>query len=78
MRETTPSPPDSSAGAENSKGPAQAQLEKSTAIIRACDEQDVKALVSHATSKGGLLNDDLRQRACMVKPYFTSVSPSNS
>jgi hypothetical protein len=38
---------------------------KREAIERACQEKDVKALVGYATSPGGLLDDTLRQAACM-------------
>lgn len=41
-----------------------ARAEKVAAISRACDTNDVEALVSYATSEGGLLDDELRQRAC--------------
>lgn len=37
---------------------------KAEAIRRACDSRDIEALVSHATTEGGLLEDELRQRAC--------------
>lgn len=43
---------------------SKARKEKSEAIRRACDARDIEALVSHATTKGGLLEDELRQRAC--------------
>lgn len=39
--------------------------EKREAIKKACQENDVKALVGYATSPGGLLHDTLRQAACM-------------
>ena len=38
--------------------------EKADAIRKACDLQDLDALVSYAASKGGFLQDDLRQLAC--------------
>ena len=38
--------------------------EKADAIRRACDLQDLNALVSYAASEGGFLQDDLRQLAC--------------
>ena len=41
-------------------------LEKAEAIRRACDLRDIDALVSHATSEGGLLQDELRRLACML------------
>lgn len=40
--------------------------EKAEAIRRACDFRDIDALVSHATSEGGLLKDELRRLACML------------
>ncbi|KAF9885803.1 hypothetical protein FE257_012385 [Aspergillus nanangensis] len=39
------------------------RAEKETAIRRACDLRDFDALVSYATSEGGLLRDDIRQLA---------------
>ena len=38
--------------------------EKADAIRKACDLQDLDALVSYATSEGGFLQDDLRRLAC--------------
>jgi hypothetical protein len=46
---------------------AKSRAEKSAAIRRACDAGDVEALVSYATSEGGLLEDELRQRACTMR-----------
>ena len=40
------------------------RAEKADAIRQACDSHDVEALVSFATSDGGLLEDELRQKAC--------------
>lgn len=40
--------------------------EKVEAIRRACDLRDIDALISHATSEGGLLKDELRRLACML------------
>lgn len=40
------------------------QAEKARAIRKACATRDVEALAVHATSEGGLLEDDLRQIAC--------------
>ncbi|KAJ5477438.1 hypothetical protein N7539_007582 [Penicillium diatomitis] len=51
------------AEAENVKSPSAALDEKIAAIRRACGDGDVRALVSFATSEGGLLNDELRQAA---------------
>lgn len=42
----------------------QARAEKAEAIRKACDSHDVETLVSHATSEGGLLDDELRRKAC--------------
>jgi len=39
---------------------------KREGIRRACQEHDVKALVEYATSKDGLVDDDLRQLACRL------------
>lgn len=41
-----------------------ARAEKARAIRKACAMRDVEALAVHATSAGGLLEDDLRQIAC--------------
>jgi hypothetical protein len=46
----------------DSKRPGNEQ--KTRAIDDACDLQDYQALVSLATSSGGLLHDTLRQKAC--------------
>lgn len=43
---------------------AQARANKAEAIRKACDSCDIDALVSYATTDGGLLEDGLRQRAC--------------
>lgn len=43
---------------------AQALAGKAAAIRKACDSRDVEALVSYATTEGGLIEDELRQRAC--------------
>lgn len=55
-------------------------LEKSSAvdlkrqgIQRACQEHDVKALVEYTTTTGGLLDDDLRQVACMSPRGYVSA-----
>lgn len=47
-----------------SRQKAEARANKAEAIREACDSRDIKALVSHATTEGGLLEDGLRQRAC--------------
>jgi hypothetical protein len=47
---------------------------KQRAIETACQSRDVKALVEHATSSGGLLTDTLRQTACMSCPLFNNDS----
>jgi len=43
-----------------------ARAKKASAIRKACAAHDVEALVMHATSEGGLLEDELRQVACKV------------
>ena len=58
-----------------------ARAEKADAIRQACDCHDVEALVSFATSEGGLLEDELRQKACMydqngnrrLKPWINPI-----
>lgn len=52
-----------------------ARAEKSAAILRACDAGDVEALVSYATSEGGLLEDELRQRACTIRKCLVLDEP---
>jgi hypothetical protein len=52
-----------------------ARAEKAAAIHRACDAGDVEALVSYATSEGGLLEDELRQRACTMRKCHIQVEP---
>lgn len=39
--------------------------EKADLIREACEAHDLDALVSYATSEGGLLKDELRRLACM-------------
>jgi hypothetical protein len=46
---------------------------KRQGIQRACQEHDVEALVEYATTTGGLLDDDLRQAACMSQPGYLSA-----
>jgi hypothetical protein len=43
-----------------------ARSKKEEAIRKACNLRDLDALVSYATSEGGLLNDDLRRSACKL------------
>lgn len=45
---------------------AKARAEKAETIRQACDAHDIETLISSATTHGGLLDDELRQRACMV------------
>jgi len=40
------------------------RADKADAIRTACTSRDLDALVEHATSEGGLLDDELRQIAC--------------
>ena len=42
----------------------QARSKKARDIREACMSQDVEELIRHATSEGGLLEDELRQIAC--------------
>lgn len=76
-----PSPEDISESEEslkNLKGEKEARqmawAEKARAIRKACETRDVEALAVHATSAGGLLEDDLRQIAC----EFNTVMIYNS
>lgn len=39
---------------------------KRSLIIKACDERDVQGLANLAASSDGLINDEIRQIACMV------------
>ncbi|CAG8909482.1 unnamed protein product [Penicillium egyptiacum] len=64
------SPEDTSASDESSKNSKvneeakqMARSKKARAIRKACAARDVEALAVHATSEGGLLEDDLRQIA---------------
>lgn len=41
-----------------------ARSEKAEAIRQACRSRDTDAIISHAVSEGGLLEDELRQEAC--------------
>lgn len=68
-----PSFEDTSASEESFKNPkvnkgekGMARAEKVRAIRKACATRDVEALAAHATSEGGLLEDDLRQIACKL------------
>jgi len=45
---------------------------KHALIARACEEMDIDNLIRLATSEGGLLNDELRRRACEYKVYTSS------
>ena len=40
------------------------EREKTTAILEACRSHDLDALISLATSKSGLLGDEVRRTAC--------------
>jgi hypothetical protein len=69
--ETNPTSEDALASEDSSKrfslneGVQQmARAQKARAIRKACAVRDVEALAVHATSEGGLLEDDLRQIAC--------------
>lgn len=58
-------PEESLKNLKGNKGARQmARAEKARAIRRACATRDVEALAVHATSAGGLLEDELRQIAC--------------
>lgn len=37
---------------------------KHASVTRACQEDDIDSLIRLATSEGGLLNDNLRRKAC--------------
>jgi hypothetical protein len=45
---------------------ANTRSKKASAIRKACEAQDVEALAVHATSEGGLLEDEIRQLACRL------------
>lgn len=49
--------------------PGQETIDKRLKIVNACEGYDKELLVSLATSKGGLVDDDLRKVACS---YHTS------
>jgi TBC1 domain family member 20 len=53
------------------------QSTKREAIVRACREESVKQLIELATTRGGLLDDELRQSACTFNSHvldFTLVT----
>lgn len=58
---------ESSEGSLKSKQTNKARAEKPEAIRQACDSRDIEALVSYATTEGGLLEDEVRRRACKVQ-----------
>lgn len=55
-----------------------ARAEKAQAIRQACDTHDVEALISYATSEGGLIEDELRQKACKQYPFTEAIERSLS
>jgi hypothetical protein len=44
--------------------PEEAMNEKEAQILSACRKRDLESLVNLATSKPGLINDNLRRAAC--------------
>ncbi|KAJ5364043.1 uncharacterized protein N7496_009756 [Penicillium cataractarum] len=62
---------------------AKARAEKAAAIQHACDTGNVEALIAYATSEGGLLDDELRQRAwpiflqCDANSQLEDLKPLN-
>lgn len=50
---------------------------KRSKILRACQNHDVDKLVDLATTRGGLLHDELRRDACKGTPAAQSI-PCNS
>ena len=63
---STTLPTDQTAESLESQQKAKARAEKAETIRQACDARDIGTLISSATTEGGLLDDELRQRACMV------------
>ena len=66
---------DSSADCDNpalpEKSLARPKIEKTGRIRAACeDSENLEPLIALATSAGGLINDDLRQIACMAMTVF--------
>jgi TBC1 domain family member 20 len=51
------------------------QSTKREAIVRACREESVKQLIELATTRGGLLNDELRQSACKFNSRILDLPP---
>jgi hypothetical protein len=45
-------------------------------IVLACEQRNLKQLVQLASSAGGLLDDELRQSACMTATLLISNWPS--
>lgn len=48
-------------------------VEKEESIHRACDLRDLDALIAQATSEGGFLRDDIRQKACKLSSSVPST-----
>lgn len=69
---------ESSGNPLKSKPTNKARAEKSEAIRQACDSRDIEALVSYATTEGGLLEDELRRRACKVQWTHEKRSTKNN
>lgn len=63
---------------EKKEAKQMARAEKARAIRKACATRDVEALAVHATSAGGLLEDDLRQIACEFDVFMIYISANSS
>lgn len=50
------------------------ELEKSSVIEEACQTGDRKAIAELATSRDGLLNDNIRRNACVYSVVLVFVS----
>ncbi|KAI5293500.1 hypothetical protein KEM52_005476 [Ascosphaera acerosa] len=59
---------------EEEELPGSETIEKRLRIVEACEARDVQALVQLATSRGGLLDDDLRRVACMIMAATVNLS----
>jgi hypothetical protein len=56
--------PESSHSQDTTDGQNGDVKSKHALIARACQASDIDELIKLSTSKGGLLNDELRQKAC--------------
>lgn len=58
---------------ETTRETPEAQSTKTLAILEACQWNDVDELRKLATSDGGLLNDELRRKACKFAHHTKGI-----